>query len=304
VIAFQTSVYGKHSASAGEDAIAADNVTLQNIQWGRCGIFRNGNWVPRNWVPLHYFGPNGAQKFATDVVNWAHELRPQLHSLSPPRILIVDLACYDLDQTPIALTPIALKAFLQRFFHEVDGILEEGGFFDCYQQKLSGGNWVRKILMIRDIQKLGLPYYAVNGYGQTQKSYSCKTDAPNVPADFREWSIASYLMAKEHSAALYISRALEYGCALWYPEYGAKVGHPCGEMYEAQNVYMRDYSKALIIVNPTPTGTFKVNHPAKVNLPAGRKFVNLRGNIVSSPITLPNLTGLVLLTVGKPDLCP
>jgi Hypothetical glycosyl hydrolase family 15 len=283
VIAFQASAYGQWGADHGEDGLAADNMSLQNVEANRCGIFKGQSWVQL------YSGNQQDPKFAADVVNWAHQLRARLHKLSPPQRLIVNLATIDF------LHP--QQPYLQRFFHEVDGVLEEGGFFDTSLRPLGDNDWVQKIRLIRDIQRLGVPYYGINEYPLPPNAPTDCSAAGQVSPQFIGWSVASYLMSKEHSAAMYMSRAQQYGCALWYPEYQAKVGHPCGEMFKAQNVYIRDHSKALSIVNTSATETFRVN------LPAGRQYVDLQGNSVSSPVTISPQSGHVLLIAMGSQFC-
>jgi hypothetical protein len=98
-------------------------------------------------------------------------------------------------------------------------------------------------------------------------------------------------MAKEHSAFLTITPIQGYGSDLRYSEYGASIGTPGDQMYQAQHIYWRDYSHGLSLVNPSPTETYTVT------LPRGNCYVDLYGKVVTQTVTLPPHSGLVLLVV-------
>jgi hypothetical protein len=97
-------------------------------------------------------------------------------------------------------------------------------------------------------------------------------------------------MGKEHTAAVFISTYQEYGADTRYNEYNAQIGSPQDNMYQSQNVYWRDYSNGLSIVNPGARETYAVT------LKAGRRYIDLYGSSVGQTVTLPPHSGIVLLT--------
>ncbi len=61
-------------------------------------------------------------------------------------------------------------------------------------------------------------------------------------------------------------------------------------MYQTQNVYMRDYSHGLSIVNPSATGSYMVT------LNADGHYRDVSDDLVGQTITMPPHSGMVLLT--------
>ena len=98
------------------------------------------------------------------------------------------------------------------------------------------------------------------------------------------------MIGKEHSAAIFISTFQDYGSDTRYFEYDAQIGSPVGGMYQSQNVYWRNYSGGLSIVNPSATKTYTVS------LNAGNSYVDLHGYAIDQRVTLSPHSGIVLLT--------
>ena len=281
VIDFQVNFYGKWNATHGEDALGANNVSFKNLH-GRCGVYRNGQWVQL------YSGEMIDPKWASDVSNWTRVVRNRLQALSPPLGLIIGLSPADFE--------VPVSPQLHELLGEIDGLIESGGFMDVHLKRLMDQAWVRKVEFMREVQSRGLPYYAINEFGPLLRFGDC-SPAKAIDRDGIQWVLASYLMAKEHSAAVFISGALQYGCALWFPEFEANVGHPCGEMRSTQEIYERDYSNALTVVNPSGDKTHEVT------LPPGKKYIDLYGIAASGKISMPPNSGLVLKLASGPGFC-
>src|SRR5437764_987280 len=99
----------------------------------------------------------------------------------------------------------------------------------------------------------------------------------NDPA-YRQAIITSYLS---------ISGYQEYGYLQIRPEYAAPIGSPTNAYYASQNVYMRDFTGGLVIVNPSSSTQYTVS------LPSG-KYKDLYGNTIGTSYTLPVHSGVVL----------
>ena len=99
-------------------------------------------------------------------------------------------------------------------------------------------------------------------------------------------------MCKEHSSSLFITTDVNgqqnYGADERYQEYQAQIGNPNSEMYFSQNVYWRDYSNGLVVVNPSATDTYTVKTSAST-------YVDLYGNHISQTFSLPPHSGMVLI---------
>lgn len=264
VIAWEVQTYAVPASENGYDAIAADNVNMENLI-GACGYYQNGKWVQR------YTGQINDPQWSADVATWITKMQHALRLLHHPLALIPNLG----------LSPSFSPddPALQQVVGHVDGIVDEAGFTEYSQGYLTGDQWVQKIQFIQSVQQLHKAYFIENEFHSVGRSEI-------------QWALASYLMCKEHAAYIAITGAQEYGVDLRYQEYNAGIGSPLGEMTKEQQVYWRSYTHGLSLVNPSPNTTYTVT------LPGGENFVDLYGNKIAQKVTLPPHSGLVLLTVA------
>jgi len=261
LLSWQVQTYAQPASKSGYDGIAADNVNLQN-QFGACGVYINGQWVQR------YTGENDDPRWRTDVINWLTWMQQALHHLRHPLALIPNFSINDLSPS---------DPLIQQVVSHINGLVDEEGFTSYGDGYLTGSAWLQRIQLIESIQKQHKPYYIIN-------------QLPSVSRAEIQWVVASYLMGKEHSAALFISIGQHYGGDLRDNAYDAQIGSPTDLMYQTQGVYMRDYSHGLSIVNPSESGSYTVT------LNQWQQYRDLYGTPVSGTIMMPPHSGLVLLT--------
>ncbi len=266
VVQWQVQTYAQPASINGYDAIAADNLNLENL-FGACGFYKNGQWVQR------YTGRTIDKQWQSDILSWVTAMQAALHALPHPLALIPNLSA-----GPI---PLSSPVVAQIVTH-TDGILDEGGFTNYGDGYLTGNTWLSEIQFIRNVQlQQHKPYYVSNEF---------KTDA--LSHDDIQWALASYLMSKEHYSSVYITNNINgtqnYGSDIRYSEYEAKIGTPTSEMYFSQNVYWRDYSNGLVVVNPSATNTYTVKTSAST-------YADLYGNHVNQTFSLPPHSGMVLI---------
>lgn len=262
VVAWQVQTYAQPASEWGYDGIAADNLNLMNYTRA-CGVYINGKWVQR------YTGQVDDPQWRADIVSWLTRMHQALHQLKHPLALVPNLYLGNISPND----PI-----VEQVLAHADGVLDEDGFTHSAQGYLTDTGWVQKIQFMEKVQAQGKPYFVIN---QFPTSFIDKNEI--------QWALASYLMAKEHSAALFISTYQGYGGDTRYFEYVAQIGHPRGAMYQFQNVYLRKYTNGLSIVNPSAIATYTVN------LREEGTFVDLYGHPVSIVIMPPH-SGMVLLT--------
>ena len=264
VISWEVQAYAVPASENGYDAIAADNVNMENLI-GACGYYQNGKWVQR------YTGEINDPRWSADIATWITKMQHALRLLPHPLALIPNLG----------LSPSFSSGdpALEQIVSHVDGILDEGGFTKYAQGYLTGNQWLQKVQFIQSVQ-------------QSHKAYFIENEFPSVGGNEIQWALASYLMCKEHVAYIAITGPQEYGVYLHYQEYDARIGTPLGNMTEKQQVYWRSYTHGLSLVNPSPDTTYTVT------LPSGENFVDLYGNKIAQKVTLPPHSGLVLLTVA------
>jgi hypothetical protein len=266
VVAWQVQTYGLPASEHGYDGIAADNVSLQNY-FGACGIYVNGKWKQL------YSGQVNDPLWQADVLIWLARMQAALHHLPHPLALIPNLSLGNIAPSDPIVTQIV---------NHVDGILDEDGFTDDARGDLSGAKWVQLVQFMVSVQQANKPFYVVD---QFRTSWVSSQDI--------QWALASYLMGKGHHAAIFISTYQGYGGDTRYPEYSAPIGTPLGAMYQSQNVYWRNYTGGVSIVNPSASRTYTVTLDTAVH-----SYVDLYGSAVARQITLPPETGMVLLYTG------
>ncbi|GAC1388686.1 MAG: hypothetical protein NVS4B12_05510 [Ktedonobacteraceae bacterium] len=266
VVQWQVQTYAQPASTHGYDAIAADNLNLENL-FGACGFYKNGQWVQR------YTGETIDKQWQNDILTWVTAMQTALHALPHPLALIPNLG-----PGPIPLS----DPLIGKIVTHVDGILDEGGFTKYGDGYLTGSTWLHEIQFIRSVQmQQHKPYYISNEFN------SDTLDHAQI-----QWALASYLMSKEHSSSLFITNntndVQNYGADRRYNEYEAQIGNPNSEMYFSQNVYWRDYSNGIVVVNPSDTNTYTVKTSAST-------YMDLYGNHVSQAFSIPPHSGMVLI---------
>ncbi len=267
VIAWQMATYALPASTHGYDGIAADNLDMQN-SFGACGSYKNGTWVQR------YSGQANDTQWSADAVNWLTQMQSALHTLPHPLALIPNLRGVSVG-----------NPLLPQVLTHSDGVLDEGGFTAGGTGYLTDSQWTQGVALMAMEQQLNKPFYSINLFS-------------NVTPATIQWALASYLMAKGHTAALYIAAANGYGSDAWHSEYAAHIGSPLGAMYTLQNVYCRDYSGGASIVNPSSTTSYTVT------LNPANHYVDLYGHAVGATLTLAPHTGIVLLYTSTGNAHP
>jgi hypothetical protein len=151
--------------------------------------------------------------------------------------------------------------------------------------------WLTKIDDLLTLQqKFGKPLI-INGL------VPYTVDATHLPKQRDvQWILANYLLLKgAYTYCSFISsvfdRYVQLNVSL--PEYFAPVGHPDSTIYQAQNVYLRDYSNGLALVNPSLTQSYTVTLPANT-------YNDLYGHPMTT-VTMQPYSGLVLLNRGRAE---
>ncbi|GCE25387.1 hypothetical protein KDA_08710 [Dictyobacter alpinus] len=261
VVKWQMDSYVRPASEAGYDALAVDNIDMENI-FGACGHFdKNGEWVQL------YTGQNTDIRWQTDQMNWVVYMQKQLHALPHPLLLIGNFST----------GAVTIKApTSQTVIDHVDGILDESSFTHFGNRNLGGSDWLHLVQYISSVQEKSKPFFIVN---QVQKKLE--------PAD-TEWIYASYLMANQRLAMVNISGFKAYGHSNEFPELKAHIGSPKGDMYSSQYVYWRDFTGGEVVVNPSSSN-------AQITTPGTTSYVDPYGKKIEHSFTLPAMSALILL---------
>lgn len=246
----------------GYGAVAVDNVFLSPGAPGTagCGVWKDGTWIER------YDAAASPGPWIDDLVLWAKGMHDALGALPRPMKLVFNLDVY------------SDSLIWPRLIDQLDGILDEAGV-EVNGARGTGALWARKVATIRAAQAAGKAYYMMNQL----------TAPPSGPAPL-EWSLATYLLAKDHLAAVWIAQHDAYGVDVWRPELAAAIGHPCGEPRLDGLLTLRDYSGGIVLVDPDP------GRAATLALDPSARFRDLAGRMVGPAVTLQPATGAVLLS--------
>lgn len=289
----------KPASDKGYDAIALD--VFGNLAGGgACGVYQGGAWKQLfDADPNHPSQPkpNNTQYDVAEL-DWLKITSAALHALPHPLAIIPN------DGGPDWWLNAAVDGpqYLDSMVALADGVLDETGFTGqgvFAIDYVTDEAWVRKVHYMQRVQAAGHAYYVTNNVTQAGM-----TGDPPTPEQM-QWSVGSYLMGKGHAASVVVNPGGIYGGIAAYPEYAAKIGHPCGEAQPlASGAWVRDYSGGFVVVNPQcapdhTTYQCTVTTTPMVTLPAG-SFTDLYGRAVGATIAVPPASGRVLLSSGAP----
>lgn len=265
VVAYQMQRVIPYMRTHGYNALAADVVSLNNGNGG-CGVWTNNHTI---WVQK-FSGQHEDARWASAVQYWAAYVQTDLHAQTHQLAL---LANSDIPYAPEGDGPS------EQLVSHVDAVQDEGGF-TSWGGKLADDHMFReKVWWMVYAQSVGKPYLISDLW---------KNAEPDAAQ--REYAIATYLMGRGDYAALLTSKYGEYGEEHYYAEYGDAVGSACEPMQQAQGVYMRTLSSALVIVN-TGGSTMRVSLPKSAS-----SYKDMEGKVVTNPMPVDGESGLVLLT--------
>jgi hypothetical protein len=253
----------------GYQGIAFDNPSFGNDgAWTgmRCGHFdTSGNWVAQ------FNATSDDPAYRQAIIQWAQSMRSWIHTHFPAATMGVNFS------------------YAFGFPSDSDTLLSNIDI-DCDESGFTNGNngppwfytdeqWLAKMQSLQRFLSPGHELFSIN---QEPIPFTELTD------DQVQWALANYLLIKNNASYLNISGYQEFGDIYIRPEYAAPIGHATNSMYLSQQVYMRDFSNGLSIVNPSSSQAITISLPANT-------YKDLYGNTINPPITLPIHTGLVLL---------
>ncbi len=254
VLDYMLQYYLIPAINQGYQGIAFDNLDFNN-NGGRCGVWKNGQWV-------------GQSNYVGDILKWAAFMYSQLHALN---VSVAMNFPYDLNRPTDS----------NQLYQYADIIVDERGFTNWGRNPkdyLSAGDWLANMQALQSLDAMGKGFVSINEMPE---------DFDQVSQAEKQWAIANYLLVKGNFSYIAITGIQEYGRLNITPEYSAEIGHAINPMYQFKNLYMRDFSNGLAIVNPFPSQTYTIN------LIPGT-YQDLYGNDVDV-VTMKPISGIVLI---------
>src|SRR6266571_1871361 len=257
------------------EGIAFDNPNFQNAgNWTgqRCGHYDPaGNWVQQ------FNGTGNDPAYRQAIITWTKNMQAYMHSHYPNNPMSENFS-FDFSFPTDSNTLLS--------YIDIDN--DEQGFTngntasqpDPNSWYYTDSQWRQKMQALQTFMNLGPRGWYPNNQEPVPFANLTKAQV--------QWALANYLLIKNNASYLNISGYQEYGYLQIRPEYAAPIGSPTTSYYSSQNVYMRDFTNGLVMVNPSSTTQYSVS------LPSG-KYKDLYGNTISGSYTLPVHSGVVLL---------
>lgn len=188
----------------------------------------------------------------------------------------------------------------------VDMVNDEDGFTNYGQaganyittnpQGTCSNYWLAKLQQDEAMGKAGQGLYYDN-----QEPYTATTDMTTTNLTARadlQWALANYLLVKYSHTYFWWGGVQQYGPGpIEQQEYSAPIGSATDDFYASQNVYLRDYSNGLAVVNPSPGTTYTVSFSPGT-------YQDLYGNPITSLSMGPHSGDVLLFAAGHPSATP
>jgi len=264
VVAYQMNTVVPYMQANGYTSLTVDVLALTNAP-AACGVWTDGH---RKWVQK-FTGEKEDPLWTAAVMYWTAYSQWYLHAASPQVAMVVNTPGWITQGDPDE----------EALISHLDGFADEGGFTGFGNHLVNETSFNNRVWWAEYIQGQGKAYLVADLW---------QNGEPNAAQ--RDFAASTYLMGKEHQAALFTAQYGAYGAEHYWPEFASLIGTPCGPMYADQGAYFRKYSRALIVVNPT-------SKTAKVNLPKSAPFYrDMENRQVDDPLTVLRDDGYVLLT--------
>ncbi len=271
---------GANAIANGDTALAIDQIVFEDAMVGgnpnfgqtvksgeyACGVWQNGTFV-RRYNGIH------DPAWTADMVAFVKAAR---------RIVTTD---------PV-LAPYHLKIVVnhplgsigdpneQAVLSNIDGMVDENGYTANGRYTGTSTLFHATTAYLVYLQKRGLAAFIINSFQD-----------PAVTPLQREYALATYFMANEGGADMYISPSTGGG-EQNYSEYSVQLGKPCGEYSGGPHIWYRRYSAGLVVVNSDSLTSASVN----LALPGNHNYTDIEGRTVSNPLSVAPSDGYVLLT--------
>ena len=224
VLDWQIETYVKPFVEKGFDALAVDNYNLEN-SWRACGIWRNSSNGTATWVKLFAGTRPHDAAWQQATISWLERMKARVNALTTRRggkmLIIPNWGPNGLGWN---------NSVVERVGNASDGILSEMGITGMGPRNgrpygFVGKAWVQRIEFMRNLQAHGRAAFFIDQYGDVDNVSNWKTPCAAEPRNcitkaVRQWCLASYLMGRGDSAALFLSGIQHYGFLSWYPEWG------------------------------------------------------------------------------------
>lgn len=294
VIKYQMDTEIPYLQANGYNAIAADNTDLFNYLRGGnpnfgepyykgyygCGTYdTSGNFH-------RIFAPNNDPNFASAMINWVKNVQARLHAVGMK--IIINHPLYNPVTNP---NEEAILSYSDAMVYEV-GFTNYGNYMTSTASLLTQALTWARYAQTHNVAFLITDYLCTH-YGGTEtfnNNAPCPTDPLQIPAPQVDWALSTYMLANYGGADVYISPQVGNSPS-YRPEYSTTYGAPCGDYTVSNNLYVRKFQGALVVVNASTS-------PVNYALPTTHQYRDIENRAVGNPLSLGAADGYVLLTTN------
>jgi hypothetical protein len=227
---------------SGYQGIGFDNIGPLN-SWQRCGHFDANH----TWVPL-YSGLVHDPTYEQSLLTWGKAMYTLIKQYAPQVKVAMNFSLDD-----------QMWNFWNQMLANVDFLTDEGGFTNFGSPTfpyITDSAWNTYVAFLQTLQG-----------SSEQKGLFLINELPstNITSAQLEWSLANYLLVKEHAAYVTVVGNQQYGQFYDHPEYHIQIGTPTGEMASDGCAFARTFTQGMAVVNPSSSSscTVKLPHPYK-----------------------------------------
>lgn len=292
VVQYQIQSLLSYVQANGYNAVALDNVVFRNIMEGgnpelgqtvQAGEYGCGVWNADGTFTTVYPNPasGGNSQWIADILNWVQQAKAQAGSLGIA-VAVNHPAGNVNDPNEQAL------------LRSVDVTLDETGFSDYGNYQNAPSLFMSTYNYMEYVERQGIAIGLIDKWAQ---------DGTSVQSQHVEYSIATYMMANEGNADMYVvannQPGAGYGSEEYFPQYQTQLGAPCGAMYGGSsydpnnpNLYYRRFQSGMVLVNAGSSSQTAA-------LPADHTYSDIDYRPVGNPQTVAGFDAYVLTTSGN-----
>jgi hypothetical protein len=266
----------KPAIDNGAPLVFFDNLAVYNA-FQSCGHYTlSGQWVQR------YTADYQDAAYQADVFAWIEWLYARIKGYRPSVVV-----AYNYDPAESNDPP----HIRDRVFNSLDMLFHEAGYNVWGQFKAVDDLWLRIKDQTESAQARGKAIF--------ESETAMVIDPNQMSRDDKNWGLSNYLLFKGNQHYIGFSGSTCTGCTFNYNDYGyyvdmpefyADLGPPTSGKYQSQGVWMRNYQRGLVIVNPAGLQGFNLN--------LGQAYKDYWNNDIGPSYFIPPQTGIVLLTPG------
>ncbi len=218
-------------------------------------------------------------KYANDLKSWQKGFGDYLKTIK--KVLNRHGYILVVNHNPVGRDRSKSQEVWDILYESVDGILTEQALRRGWDASsyFAGDRWLAAMSRHEEVLEKGLINW-----------WSCRPPETGGRAyDLFSYTYCSWLLIKRSGKSFYSAMpAVGSQDVLWYDEYDLLIGAPSSSRYLQNGCWLRDYSNAKVVVNPT-------RRVRRVVIDSGKPWVDFQSKKTVSELAMPPQSGRILL---------